>query len=106
MARRIAFVTFGCRLNTAEALDMEARYIADGWEVVPADGPTPPDRIVVRGCSVTARAQRDSEHAVKSLARRFPNAEVVATGCLPLATNHEPPSTNHEPPLPQHTARA
>ena len=107
MARRIAFVTFGCRLNTAEALDMEARGAADGWNVVPVDGPTPPDRIVVRGCSVTARAQRDSEHAVKSLAKRFPNAEVVATGCLPQTTAHELPTAKPETEnQPQRTARA
>ena len=32
--RRVAFVTFGCRLNKAEALDLEAQYAAAGWQIV------------------------------------------------------------------------
>lgn len=32
--RRVAFVTFGCRLNKAEALDTEASYATAGWEIV------------------------------------------------------------------------
>ena len=32
---RIAFVTFGCRLNRAEALDMEAEALAAGHDIVP-----------------------------------------------------------------------
>ena len=108
MARRVAFVTFGCRLNKTEALDMEADYAAAGWEVVAADGEPPPDRIVVRGCSVTARAQRDSEKALAALRRKFPSAEVVATGCMqkseiPSLRVGGPPTAKCEP---QRTARA
>ncbi len=32
--KRVAFVTFGCRLNKAEALDTEASYADAGWEIV------------------------------------------------------------------------
>ena len=82
----VAFVTFGCRLNRAEALELEARYVAEGWEVVRAEAPgTPPDRIVVRGCAVTAKAQRDCEKAIDHLRERFPRAEILVTGCLPGA---------------------
>ena len=31
---KVAFVTFGCRLNRAESLDLEARYRAAGHEIV------------------------------------------------------------------------
>ena len=31
---RICFVTFGCRLNRAESLDLESQYAAAGWDVV------------------------------------------------------------------------
>ncbi len=84
---RAAFVTFGCRLNKAEALDLESRYAASGWEIVPmsdaAAGRGPgPDLIVVRGCSVTAKAQRDCEKSVAHLRERFPRARIVETGCL------------------------
>ena len=101
--RNVAFVTFGCRLNKAEALDLEAQYAAAGWNVIDSlkfrvqslelthnskhqtpNLKTPhPDLIIVRGCSVTAKAQRDCEKAIAHLRERFPNAEVRATGCLP-----------------------
>ena len=118
--RRVAFVTFGCRLNKAEALDLEAQYAAAGWQIVtlktgvrpntnapsaqhpdrsPAEEETP-DVIIVRGCSVTAKAQRDCEKAIAHLRARFPAADIRITGCLPQATHSrdlKPPTINHQP---------
>lgn len=92
---KAAFVTFGCRLNKAEALEMEAEYAAAGWDVVSvkagASSNTPPDVIVVRGCSVTAKAQRDCEKEIAHLRARFPQAEIRIAGCLPGAAASEPP---------------
>ena len=92
---KAAFVTFGCRLNKAEALEMEAEYAAAGWDVVSAktgaNGTAPPDVIVVRGCSVTAKAQRDCEKEIAHLRARFPQAEIRIAGCLPGAAASEPP---------------
>ncbi len=83
----VAFTTFGCRLNHAEALDAEARIAAAGHAVVPLDGGVHPDFIVVRGCSITAKAQRDCEKAIVRLRLRFPSSCVLPTGCLPNATS-------------------
>ena len=99
----IGFVTFGCRLNRAESLDLEADYAAAGWDVaqlpVPsASGAHPtavPDVIVVRGCSVTAKAQRDCERKIAQLRARHPGAEVLVVGCHPNAK-----------PIPPHLAPA
>ena len=106
--RRAAFVTFGCRLNKAEALDLEAQYAAAGWQIVAlkadAHPKTPsahhpdrpphlteetPDVIIVRGCSVTAKAQRDCEKAIAHLRARFPAADIRITGCLPEEFKNE-----------------
>ena len=85
----IAFVTFGCRLNRAESLDLEAQYAAAGWEIVQLaasadridDGHRDsPDVVVVRGCSVTAKAQRDCDKKIVQIRSRFPNAEIVVLG--------------------------
>ena len=38
---KVAFVTFGCRLNHAESLDLEARYRAAGHEIMDLGGPRP-----------------------------------------------------------------
>ena len=118
--RRVAFVTFGCRLNKAEALDLEAQYAAAGWQIVtlktgvrpntlapathlpdqsPAPEEDPPDVIIVRGCSVTAKAQRDCEKTIAHLRARFPATDIRITGCLPQATrseNFKPPTTNYQ----------
>ena len=105
---RIAFKTFGCRLNHAEALDAEARFEADGHQIVELDADAPPEAIVVRGCSVTAKAQRDCEREIARLRRRFPAADIRLAGCLPAASavaarRHEETA---ERPIPLRTSRA
>ncbi len=92
---KVAFVTFGCRLNRAESLDLEARYRAAGHEIIDLGGPrsraaTIPDLILVRGCSVTAKAQRDCEKAIAHLRIRFPTSEIRPLGCLPNAQTGTP----------------
>ena len=125
---KVGFVTFGCRLNRAEALDLETQYAAAGWEIVPVShstshpspphpspphpltphlltpSPSPPDLIIVRGCSVTAKAQRDCEKAIAHLRTRFPHTEILITGCLeqqrPRQARPSPiPSPPHPSPL-------
>ena len=81
---KVCFETFGCRLNKAEALQQEADYLAAGWELT--DKHSDADLVVVRGCSVTARAQRDCEHLVEHLKRRYPNTPVRIEGCLAKKT--------------------
>lgn len=100
---RIAFKTFGCRLNRAEALDAEAQAEAAGHQVVALGAAGAPDVIVVRGCSVTEKAQRDCEREIARLRRRFPAAEVRLAGCLPAAPAARRPA---EGPIPLRTSRA
>ncbi len=119
---KVAFVTFGCRLNHAESLDLEAQYSAGGHEIVELGsvpktgdprsvaaetypgGPRSvsaviPDLILVRGCSVTAKAQRACEKAIEHLRSRFPTAEIRTIGCLPSAQSGSvpPPSLANLP---------
>lgn len=98
-------MTFGCRLNRAESLEQEAQYAAAGWDVVQMPSSVEdcgaldadaPDVIVVRGCSVTAKAQRDCEKKIAQLRTRFPEAEVLTVGCLPGA---QPIPAHLAPPL-------
>ena len=41
--------------------------------------------IIVRGCSVTAKAQHDCEKAIARLRREHAGAQIIAIGCLPDA---------------------
>ncbi len=84
----VALKTFGCRLNRAESLDLQAHLAVAGYQIVDLTrGTVPPDVILVRGCSVTARAQRDCEKEIDRLRRRFPAARIIIGGCLPNAVD-------------------
>ena len=111
---KVCFETFGCRLNKAEALQMEADYLDRGWTVTEKHSDA--DLIVVRGCSVTARAQRDCEGLIAHLRRHYPLKQLRVCGCikdssettrrplLPSSRLAQPPQPS--PHVPTRTARA
>ena len=75
----ICFETFGCRLNRAEALEDESRAIAEGYKVVTSHSEA--DVIVIRGCSVTGRAEHDCQKLIEHLKKHYPTKRLVVTGC-------------------------
>lgn len=77
---KVCFDTFGCRLNRAEALAQEAGLMSRGWTTTKYHAEA--DLIVIRGCSVTARAQRDCEHLVEHVRMKYPTKRIVVTGCM------------------------
>ena len=112
---KVCFETFGCRLNKAEALQMEAEYLANGWEVTTKHSDA--NLFVIRGCSVTSRAQRECERLIGHLKRHYPSAGIKVCGCLKSSdssptTNRPGNQTIEQPnnrailPLPVRTARA
>lgn len=80
---KVCFETFGCRLNRAESLQEEAVYLSRGWELTSSHEDA--DLIVLRGCSVTQRAQRDCEKLVEHIRKKYPYKRMLVTGCLPGA---------------------
>ena len=108
---KVCFETFGCRLNKAEALQQEADYAARGWEIT--DSHSDADLFIVRGCSVTARAQRDCEKLIDHLKRKYPAKPVRVEGCIEkpllqrLRPGMQPYNVPHSPEnTPVRTARA
>jgi tRNA A37 methylthiotransferase MiaB len=96
---KVCFETFGCRLNRAEALNLEALFLANGWSETKKHSDA--DLIIIRGCSVTARAQHDTEKYIAQLSKprvHKTKPEVVefrAAVATHLA-NAEEPKTNKE----------
>ncbi len=80
---KVCFDTFGCRLNRAEALEQEAEYLAGGWKLTNSHSDA--DVIVVRGCSVTQRAQRDCEQLITHIRKKYPNTRLLIEGCIAAA---------------------
>ena len=109
---KVCFETFGCRLNRAEALDQEAEYHADGWKLTSSHSDA--DLIIVRGCSVTRRAQRDCEQLIAHIRKKYPNKRLLIEGCLAtsrtekIAVRHAPVKASDKSSLhvPTRTARA
>ena len=100
---KVCFETFGCRLNRAEALQDEANFLSRGW--VRTESHAEADLVVVRGCSVTARAERDCRKLISHLRAKYPNKRVSVVGCL--KDRDDRPAVPDDPlALPQRTARA
>lgn len=100
----VCFETFGCRLNRAEALEDEAKCIAVGHKVVTDHAKA--DFFVIRGCSVTSRAQRDCEKLIEHLREKYPTKRIHVTGCLNEAKPFVVKRVDDRPPVPTRTARA
>ena len=100
----VCFETFGCRLNRAEALEDEAKCLAIGHKVVTDHDEA--DFFVIRGCSVTSRAQRDCEKLIAHLREKYPTKRIHITGCLKEARPFVVKQRDEAPPVPMSTARA
>lgn len=77
--RTAFFHTFGCKLNFAETSTVAKLFAQHGIRRMQA-GETP-DICVVNTCSVTDLADKKCRRAIKALARKYPDATVIVTGC-------------------------
>lgn len=72
--------TFGCKLNFAETATVERLFEKAGIRTV--DGRSEaPDIVVVNTCSVTEEADRKCRRAIRSFHKRWPEAQILVTGC-------------------------
>jgi len=75
---KYSIVTFGCRVNQADSLAIEAELAAGGGEAVSSEHA---EIVVVNTCSVTASADQGARQTIRRIARMNPAAKIVATGC-------------------------
>ena len=73
-----AIITFGCRVNQADSLEIEARLRAGRSQPAAAEEA---DLVIVNTCSVTAAADQGARQAIRRVARANPAARIVVTGC-------------------------
>ncbi|MGB6535861.1 MAG: tRNA (N(6)-L-threonylcarbamoyladenosine(37)-C(2))-methylthiotransferase MtaB [Xanthobacteraceae bacterium] len=74
----VEVVTFGCRLNMAEA-ELIRRQ---------AEGAGLADTVVVNTCAVTAEAVRQARQAIRALRRERAQSKIVVTGCAAQTNPH------------------
>jgi threonylcarbamoyladenosine tRNA methylthiotransferase MtaB len=75
---KYSVITFGCRVNQADSLAIEAQLSAGGGIAASADEA---DLVIVNTCSVTASADQGARQTIRRIARQNPAAKIVATGC-------------------------
>jgi threonylcarbamoyladenosine tRNA methylthiotransferase MtaB len=76
---RVAFFTFGCKLNQCETAGIRSRFSGAGFSAVSFDAPA--DVYVVNTCSVTGRADAQARQLLRRTIRERPGARIVVTGC-------------------------
>jgi threonylcarbamoyladenosine tRNA methylthiotransferase MtaB len=75
---KYAVVTFGCRVNQADSLEIEAELRALGAEHAE---PSRADVVIVNTCSVTAAADQGARQVIRRVVRDNPAVDVIVTGC-------------------------
>jgi threonylcarbamoyladenosine tRNA methylthiotransferase MtaB len=75
---KYSVITFGCRVNQADSMNVEERFRALGAIPAEAEGA---DVVVVNTCSVTASADQAARQTIRRIARVNPAAKIVVTGC-------------------------
>jgi threonylcarbamoyladenosine tRNA methylthiotransferase MtaB len=70
---------FGCRATDADAAAIRADLAAAG--LVPSQGQTSADVVVLNTCTVTTSADTQARDAVRKIHRANPAARIVVTGC-------------------------
>lgn len=76
---RIAFYTFGCRLNQSETAVIQNGFSADQYTVV--DFREPADIVVINTCTVTENGDADTKRLVQKINRISPKARIALIGC-------------------------
>jgi threonylcarbamoyladenosine tRNA methylthiotransferase MtaB len=79
-AKRIAFQTFGCKLNFAESSTLSRDLSARAYEIV--DYHHDADVYVINSCLVTAQAEKKCRAAIRQAKKRNPEALVAVIGCF------------------------
>lgn len=76
---KIAFHTFGCKLNFAETSAIARKFTEDEYTTV--DFKDKADIYVIHSCTVTAQAEKKCKAAIRQSVRRNPDASVAVIGC-------------------------
>lgn len=77
--RKIAFHTFGCKLNYSETSGIARKFAETNYEVV--DFKDHADVFVINTCSVTENAEKKCRQTIRNISRRNENAVIAVVGC-------------------------
>jgi len=96
MRKRLKVLTVGCKANFADSASVIRLAVSEGFDIANDDRPV--DVVVVNGCTVTHRADRDSRSHARRARRENPDATVILTGCyaqVPPPEREKIPEVDH-----------
>jgi threonylcarbamoyladenosine tRNA methylthiotransferase MtaB len=79
MQKKVAIITLGCKLNQYESMGIEESLEHAGYKIV--NRTSGADYYIVNTCTVTAKTDRRSRHAIRQALSWNPNAKIIVTGC-------------------------
>lgn len=85
--KKVLFHTLGCKLNFAESSTIGQLLAERG--VQPCGKDETPDICVINTCTVTEAANKKCRQEIRKLARRYPEAVIVVTGCYAQLNSRE-----------------
>ena len=85
--KKVLFHTLGCKLNFAESSTIGQLLAERG--VQPCGKDETPNICVINTCTVTEAANKKCRQEIRKLARRYPKAVIVVTGCYAQLNSRE-----------------
>ncbi|MBI9038990.1 MAG: tRNA (N(6)-L-threonylcarbamoyladenosine(37)-C(2))-methylthiotransferase MtaB [Bacteroidales bacterium] len=78
--KKVAFQTFGCKLNISESSTISRDFVENGFELVSYKDKA--DVYVINSCLVTAIAEKKCRAAIRQAHKRNSNAIIAVIGCF------------------------
>lgn len=79
VTKKVAFQTYGCKLNYAETSSISKTFLEDGYQLV--DFKEEADVYVINSCTVTENAEKRCKEAIRRAKRLNPDSKVALVGC-------------------------
>lgn len=80
---KVYFTTLGCKVNQYDTQTLKELFVRHGFSLC-KQGETP-DVVIINTCTVTAESDRKGRQAVGRFAKKYPDAVIGVTGCMPQA---------------------
>ena len=86
MPKSFLAINFGCRVNAAELNQLSQSYLNQGFAPFLEGGlqGVSPSVIIINTCSVTKKGDIESLSRIRMLSKKYPEAQIIATGCARL----------------------
>ena len=86
-AKKVAFLTLGCKVNQYETNAMSEKLVEAGYEII--ENPNDADICIINTCSVTNMSDRKSRQMIRKVKEKNKNVILVVTGCYAQVSKEE-----------------